>query len=198
MTRPIDTHIGPWTLADLLDLPDDDNRYEILEEVLHVSPPAVPRHHLVAKRLEVALDRASPPGVEAFTGGVGVAAGASFVIPDVVVTRTDAMAAADHLTPADVLLAVEVESPGSVRRDRVFKPRVLARHGIPAYWRVEMGDEMTIVVYTLGEGVYVETARAVGEQTLRVTRPLTVILRPADLDRQAGPGPGVATGDPPG
>ncbi|MGH2719060.1 MAG: Uma2 family endonuclease [Actinomycetota bacterium] len=47
------------------------------------------------------------------------------------------------LDPADVLLAVEIVSPGSRTRDRVTKPVVCAQWGIPSYWRVEPDESPT-------------------------------------------------------
>jgi hypothetical protein len=38
MTEPL-SHIGPWTAADLAGLPDDGQRYEIIDGSLLVSPP---------------------------------------------------------------------------------------------------------------------------------------------------------------
>jgi Uma2 family endonuclease len=48
--------------------------------------------------------------------------------------------------PHEVLLAIEVVSPGSVTMDRVAKPALYAQAEIPCYWRVE--TEHGIVVHT--------------------------------------------------
>ena len=44
-----------WTSADLLDLPDDGNRYEVLDGELFVTPQAIPDHEFVAFELAPVL-----------------------------------------------------------------------------------------------------------------------------------------------
>jgi len=49
------------------------------------------------------------------------------------------------LSPAEVLLAVEVVSPGSVTTDRITKPAQYAAAGIANFWRVETEpDELVL------------------------------------------------------
>lgn len=49
----------------------------------------------------------------------------------------------------DVILAVEVVSPGTRRTDRFLKPREYAAAEIPFYWRVEQ-DPVHVYAYRLG------------------------------------------------
>jgi Uma2 family endonuclease len=58
----------------------------------------------------------------------------------------------------DVLLAVEVMSPTSVRTDRLAKPAQYAQAGIPSFWRLEL-DPLVLVVHALDGDVYRETGR---------------------------------------
>jgi len=87
------------------------------------------------------------------------------------------------LTPADVLLAVEIVSPGSTGRDRIFKPGLFAKAGIPAYWRVELDGPGTplVVVYALDGEVYREVRTVRSGEAVSVDLPFLVHLRPADL-----------------
>ncbi|GAA0279980.1 Uma2 family endonuclease [Cryptosporangium japonicum] len=74
--------------------------------------------------------------------------------------------------PIEVALAVEIESPDSMRRDRVVKHDRYARAGIPNYWRIEDdGGVPTVHVHELdtGQGSYVETA--VERRRLTLKRP---------------------------
>jgi Uma2 family endonuclease len=67
--------------------------------------------------------------------------------PDVVVYR----AAAIHETPArpgNVLLLVEVVSPGSETTDRVVKLDQYAKAGIRFHWRVEQAVGQVPIVHT--------------------------------------------------
>ena len=41
------------------------------------------------------------------------------------------------VVPADVLLAIEIESPSSVTTDRITKPAQYAAGGIGHFWRLE-------------------------------------------------------------
>jgi Uma2 family endonuclease len=60
--------------------------------------------------------------------------------------------------PADIVLAIEVVSPGSRTRDRLHKPAEYAEAGIGHYWRVETSPSVVVYTYQLDEtGSYVET-----------------------------------------
>ncbi len=72
---------------------------------------------------------------------LGIACGASNLIPDVTVLRPES-SGATWSDPADVAL-VEVETPASRRYDRLLKPALYAEAGIPAYWRIEPGPSCT-------------------------------------------------------
>ncbi|SCG65429.1 hypothetical protein [Micromonospora halophytica] len=41
----------PWEEQDLSGLPEDGNRYEIIDGSLHVTPPAGPEHHEIGVRV---------------------------------------------------------------------------------------------------------------------------------------------------
>jgi Uma2 family endonuclease len=60
--------------------------------------------------------------------------------------------------PSDVLLAVEVVSPGTQTADRKHKPAEYRDAGIAHYWRVETKPAVALHTYQLGEtGRYLET-----------------------------------------
>lgn len=72
----------------------------------------------------------------------------------------------DRLPAADVLLAVEIISPGSRSVDLHLKPYEYAEAGIPHYWVVDLGPPApSITVYHVGapEIGYVEAPAATGE-----------------------------------
>ncbi|MGH3928551.1 MAG: Uma2 family endonuclease [Pseudonocardiaceae bacterium] len=71
-------------------------------------------------------------------------------IPDVLVVRS-AQPGRHWFAPAEVIFAVEIESPGSHLEDRDTKPALYARYGIPHYWRVEL-DPPLITTYEVGHG----------------------------------------------
>jgi Uma2 family endonuclease len=172
-----------WTYEDLLELPDDGRRYEVVDGSLHVSPAPWPRHQVAASRLVGLLEEAAPDDLDAFHA-VGVDCGRNVLQPDVVVARADVLETdAVQLAPADLRLAVEVVSPSSVQMDRLVKPAVLAQAGVPAYWRVELDGPGTplVVVYSLDGDVYREVGTVPSGETVIVDVPFPVELRPADL-----------------
>jgi len=106
------------------------------------------------------------------------------VEPDVVVLpAADAYTPAGPLKPGQVLLAVEIVSPGSRRMDRLVKPSILAEGGVPAYWRVELDgpDTPMVVAYELDGGAYREAAVVRAGESVVVDVPFPVEVRPAEL-----------------
>lgn len=172
-----------WTFDDLLELPDDGRRYEIIDGSLHVSPGATPIHQVAAGRIRDVLLAAAPEDLEVMET-VDVDCGRSVIEPDVVVAAAHAVTfGVMKFLPADVVLAVEVVSPSSRRMDRLVKPSVLAEAGVPAYWRVELEGPGAplIVVSELAGGGYREVATVRAGEVVAVGVPYPVELRPADL-----------------
>lgn len=137
-----------WTRADLERLPDDGNRYEVLDGALLVTPAPFVPHQFAASQLLILLGaycRAHEIGV-AFGPGA-IPHGRSELIPDVLVAldvtwplprRWTAMP-----TPA---LVVEVLSDSTRRRDLGIKREAYDRWGIPEYWIVDDDDQSVTVV----------------------------------------------------
>jgi Uma2 family endonuclease len=44
-------HVGPWTVADLLAMPEDGIRYEVVDGALIVNPPPALGHQTYSRRL---------------------------------------------------------------------------------------------------------------------------------------------------
>lgn len=158
MAKPL----GPWTLADLSTLPDDGQRYEIVDGGLLVSPPPTVLHQAIADRVRRLLRAAAGAAFEVLEG-VGVQQANGVLIPDVLVAHTAAVwSGRSLLVPADLLLAVEIVSPSSATTDRVTKPTLYAAAGVPAYWRVELegAEAPSVMTYRLSGTAYVEQASA--------------------------------------
>ena len=176
-------HPGPWTVEDLYALPEDGMRHELLDGILLVGPPPAVPHQLAARRLTGVLTDAAPVEVEVLEG-VGVRLPEALLVPDVVVAHSAAVhAGTRELLAVDLLLAVEIVSPSSLRADRRWKPEIYAEGGIPCYWRIELqgSDSPFIVAYELSAGTYVEVARASGHQALRAAAPFAVEVVPSSL-----------------
>jgi Uma2 family endonuclease len=168
------SHVGPWTTDDLAGLPDDGQRYEIIDGSLLVSPPPSTKHQLVSGRLAVFLRESAPDEsdvVEAI--GLRLSSG-RLLVPDVVVALSAALHGDDAAVgPADVSLVVDVVSPSNATMDRVFKPHLYAAAGIRWMLRAELGPQgVEIVVLDLADGTAVERVRST--ETLRVESPFPV------------------------
>lgn len=73
--------------------------------------------------------------------------------PDLVVCRRPLAGRVVWLDPEDVLLVVEIVSPGSEHLDRVAKAEEYAEARIPNYWRVEReGGSPAVHALRLGAG----------------------------------------------
>jgi Putative restriction endonuclease len=97
-----------WTLEDLLALPDDGHRYEILDGSLVMSAQATPPHQVVANLLAEGLRAAAPAGTSALTDvSVDLEFGGHCPVPDVVVAPSAVLSnpAVKALTPSDARLA---------------------------------------------------------------------------------------------
>jgi Uma2 family endonuclease len=130
-----------FTSADILLLPEDNKRYEIIEGELYVSRAPGYEHQYTCTRIAKYLDNWND---EARLGVVLGAPGLVFaedddVIPDVVwvshATFARGTDATGHLTTAPEL-AIEVLSPGKANadRDRQAKLRLYSRRGVQEYW----------------------------------------------------------------
>ena len=177
------SHAGPWTEADLVSLPDDGLRYELLEGALIVNPPPSGRHQLVSFRLTKLLDARLPVGSAAVEAvGVRIPDG-SAVVPDVVVAELDALMGATFgvIDPSAVSLVVEIVSPSSQSMDRITKPALYARAGIRAYWRVELTDGPTVHAYRLSGDTYELVGSARTGEPLEVAEPFQTTIDVAHL-----------------
>jgi Uma2 family endonuclease len=174
-------HDGPWTWDDLEELPETARWFEIVDGSLIVVAPPTTVHQVVVTELAMLLHQTAPDTVRVLAGG-GVQYGLTVRMPDVLVIRRGPLRPGP-LEPADVLLAVEVQSPSTQTTDRVTKAYEYAAQGIPAYWRVELEPEPTLRVYALQDGVYAEAAVARGPARYRARDPYPVEISPADLVR---------------
>ncbi len=167
---------GAWTEPDLPLFPQDGHRYESVDGGLHVTPPPAGPHESIVRALVTTLRGAAPNGWWV-CARLGIACGASNLIPDVTVLRPNSSGAV-WSDPADVALVVEVETPESSRYDRLLKPALYAGAGIPAYWRVEPGP--TLHVYERGaDSAYGRTHTVDGPELVRLEHPYPVRVAPS-------------------
>lgn len=147
----------PLTLDEYLTLPED-TRAEIVDGVLRPMTRASKKGREVQRRLASLLAEQKPAGVRVAEEEVVVfrATPPEARIPDIVVFRAGADLAGEtnHTMASDVLLVVEVVSPGSQTADRYEKPAEYARNRIPSFWRIELEPSISVNVYKLVNEVY--------------------------------------------
>lgn len=154
------------------------HRYEISPEgVLSVMPPPGYVHAIIATRLTVWLAVGGiPTDRVAQAVGLRIPSGTGSVggrIPDLILW-SKAQADGVWLSASDVLLVVEIISPGSEGMDTVTKRHEYAGAGIPQYWTVGQDPAQTVTMYRLDGDRY----------KVRATMPLAWALNttPAEHD----------------
>ena len=172
MSDTLTTVARRWTIADLEALPDDGNRYELIDGDLHVTSAPHTYHQIIVRNVTGTLDiwsRQSGAGLTVPGPGV-IFSPADAVIPDVVWVshaRFSEILGEDGKLHAAPELAVEVLSPGTanVERDRVTKRRHYADWGVQEYWIVDRFAR-TVEVFRLADGALQRAATLLETDTL--------------------------------
>ncbi len=129
-----------WTREQVLNLPSDGNRYELVDGELIVSPSPAFRHQVVLGALYDALSPYvrsaglgrvlwSPADLELEPGQLNQ--------PDIFVLPSTAFFERWEDVPLP-LLVIEALSPSTARYDRGLKRRFYQRAGVPEYWIVDI------------------------------------------------------------
>lgn len=168
-------HDGPWTLEEVLALPEDPSqRVELVDGALLVSPLGTGRHQMLVGDCYAALRAACPPDYEAMPGvNVGLSGG-RMLIPDFTV---NSVGFRGLLLPVhDLLLAGEVLSPSTRLQDLTLKKRLYGEAGVPFYLVVDpRNGEPVATLFELDGVEYVESARSTGG-VLKLRRPFPVTI----------------------
>ena len=131
-----------WTVADRDALPDDGNRYEVIDGELFVTPaPALRHQEAVAQLYQLLADylRRERVGHAFFAPADVVFSPKRGVQPDVLVMPLFHGRRPDHFDNVrHLLLAVEVLSPSSARADRVAKRTLYRDEQVDEYWIVDL------------------------------------------------------------
>lgn len=170
----------PFTVADLEAMPDDGNRYELIDGVLVVSPSPSWEHQEMDAALFIAMRAACPRELRVLMAPFAVqTAFDSEVQPDILVTRfTDLRST--HL-PVAPLMVGEVLSRSTQLHDRNTKKAHYERMGVPVYWLLDPTEPGSLTVFELGPGGYVETVHVVGDEEHAARLPFPVTVVPARL-----------------
>lgn len=181
--------LRPLTVAEYLAIGEIEPGYtELVEGRIVMSPGPIPRHGRAQVRFVRQLDACLPVGLEALPEvdidlALSGADGPGWSRrPDVVVAPRTAFDRIDRkggmLAASEVLLVVEIVSPGSRRTDHVTKRGEYADAGIPHYWIVDLSDLVSLLACHLaGEFGYADGGVVTGQYS--ATTPFPVEL---DLD----------------
>src|SRR5664279_3698336 len=169
-----------WTVDDLDLLPDDGLQYELLDGLLLVSPAPTRRHQRAAVQLGALLLRSCPTGMEVLLAPLDWRPDhPTSLQPDVRVLGNRDL---DTAVGDSLILAIEVLSPSSRRKDAVYKRSKYEDSGVAAYWII---DPMipSILALELVDGHYVTVGEAIGDDAITLERPFPVTVVPAALTR---------------
>ena len=127
-----------WTAAEVRALPDDGNRYELIDGELLVTPAPRGVHQIALAALFRRLDRAGGPGKVVWSPA-DISLGEDEILqPDLFVCLTAGSGPLIEWTDiTGLLLVIEVLSPSTARYDREVKRRRYQRAGVPEYWVVD-------------------------------------------------------------
>ncbi|WP_158884281.1 Uma2 family endonuclease [Amycolatopsis anabasis] len=191
--------VAPWpdhlvTLDEWDALPEDTSRhYELVEGVLIVSPKPQPTHQRAVQRLASWVDEQLPKDLTAIIDiEITVAQDPPIVrAPDVTIITSHAVdSGRARIDASEVLVAVEIISPGSARTDRLVKPIEYADAGIPAYWLIDLDEPVSLTAYTLTEGDYHVDQEVTGAFTSSFPAAVTVNLTDLTTREVSRSGPG--------
>ena len=133
-----------WTADLVRSLPDDGNRYELVDGALLVTPaPSSPHQEAVmalVRRLDSYVNRNAIGRL--LTSPADISLGEDEILqPDVFVVPTPGGRPLRSWNDAGSLrLAIEILSPSTARYDRQVKRRRFQRAGVPEYWIVDLDN----------------------------------------------------------
>lgn len=181
MVRMTVEPIGIYTVADLERERERDDRlrWELLDGELVMTPSPRTIHQSIAFRLGVRIDQVAPAGTELFVAPLDVRLDERNVLqPDLFLV--DEASIEDEFISAAPILAVEILSPSTRRRDLVTKLHILQQAGGPHYWVIDPADA-SVRIWELVSGAYRLVVHAHGDEQVTVTEPVELTFSIKDL-----------------
>lgn len=178
----------PWpeklAYSELLAMPDDGNRYEILDGELAVTPAPTTRHQKISRRLHFILYQAielTGRG-EVYYAPTDVLLDEHTVVePDLlVVLRGGAASIEERYISGPPDLVIEILSPSTRRRDVLAKATLYARFGVPHYWQVDPEVDR-IELLALRDGAYETVVRVGASDVVRPDAFAGVVIPLAEI-----------------
>jgi Uma2 family endonuclease len=134
-----------WTYSEYARLPDDGNRYEVIDGEVLVTPAPGTRHQWVDANLYLAVRQYTDRyalGITLWDVDLLFVEG-QFLRPDFLfVPASGRSGVTDRGVETAPSLVVEVLSPSSRSIDFVKKPRRYREFGVPEYWVADPGERV--------------------------------------------------------
>ncbi len=166
------SHDATWNRARWEQLPDDGNRYEVIDGVLYMTTAPSAFHQWIIRQIVLALyDQVDRPGIgRVLWSPIGVfMPGCDPVQPDILVIRTDDLGMVyDRRINGVPALLVEVLSPSNPAQDTEIKLEAYAHAGVPEYWIVRPSTR-DVLVYTfpdLARGIFTQSTVVAADDDL--------------------------------
>ncbi|WP_433525648.1 Uma2 family endonuclease [Nocardia pseudovaccinii] len=181
--------LGPTTVEDWLaeEQPSDGSRLELILGYLYMTPAPGGPHQYASLELAIllcdALRAAGRSDLDVLPA-VAVRISTAFrtgVIPDIAVVNVDINHAS--FAPEDLVLAVEVWSPGNTREERDTEIAGYAAARVPYLWVVELPEDKPARFwgYRLGESGYRQEVYVAAGETVVAPGPVPITVNTADL-----------------
>ncbi len=134
------------TIEQLLELPEDGMRHELLDGVHAVTPAPSLMHQRTVSYLHIALHTAleDRDDMELLTSPADIVLGPQDLVqPDLfVINKTPGKVRLEWSEVGIPLLALEILSPTTAARDRGAKRRIYQRAGVAEYWIVDLDSRL--------------------------------------------------------
>lgn len=167
------------TREEVLALPEDGNRYELVHGELLVSPSPRYRHQWAVLRLATQLDaylqRTDVGTVMVSPADLSFGHDDLLVQPDIFVIARTGAEPREWDDVRRLALVVEVLSPSTSRNDRFTKRRLYQTLGVPIYWIVDPDQRRAEVWTPEATAPVYETQRLMWQPTQSI-EPLSVDL----------------------
>jgi Uma2 family endonuclease len=170
-----------YTHADLLVMPEDGKRREIIEGDLFVTPSPISNHQRILAELVGAFRdylKANPVGEVLFAPLDVILSDHDVLEPDLLLVLKEHEVIVKDWVRGAPDLVLEVLSPTTEARDRGPKMKAYARFGVREYWIVDPVTQMIEVYRLAGEGF--ELARMCAKGDTVETPLLPGFLLPVD------------------
>jgi Uma2 family endonuclease len=157
-------------------------RYEAVNGRLRMSPREGSANSWAAGELAQLINRDADAAGHAVYLALNVRTGITgWIEPDLMLLR-EGVRQQPWIEAEQVLCPIEIISRSSFHRDRIDKPAICARLGIPYYMHVEIGvNGVEIELFRLSSSQYVSHARARSGEVFRTAEPFAFAFDPARL-----------------